>query len=54
MPWAGLKMRRRGNVFMAWYRDPPRATKRHIDACLNAARDHRSAERQRRDDRTGR
>jgi hypothetical protein len=40
LQWAGLKTRRRGNVFMAWYRDPPPATKRQIDGCLTAARDH--------------
>jgi hypothetical protein len=40
MPWSSLNVKRRGNVFFAWYGDPPRVVKRHIDACLDAARDH--------------
>jgi hypothetical protein len=40
MPWSTLKIKRRGNVFFAWYGDPPRVVTRHIDACLDAARDH--------------
>jgi hypothetical protein len=38
MPWATLKVRRSGNVFLAWYENPPRDVKRHVDACLDVAR----------------
>jgi hypothetical protein len=39
MPWAKLRMRRRGNVFFAWYDDPPRKLLTRLDRCLAEARD---------------
>jgi hypothetical protein len=40
MPWAKLRMRRRGNVFLAWYDPPPRRITASLDRCLDEARDH--------------